>query len=347
MTTLELRKELDQIVRHRIMDPVLILGESGIGKTSIINQVAQDNSPMKVWDVRWSQLMPADARGVPVPRHAADGEIGTTVFYPPSFWPREGTGIIFLDEFNLATAAMMGLAQQLLLDRRFGDYFVPKDIFVWAAGNRKIDRAAVNEIPAPVNNRVAHYDVEHDLPSWEIWAHENNIDSRIVGFLKWRSELLHKFDPNARAWPSPRTWEMAHKRLTARMSIDPVVGESTADEFNAFLKMLSNLPNIELIASGRGSSVQFPTEPSLKYAAMAELTRRSLKSLQIFTNSLKWAIEKGGTTDPDWISFFSQDYIRLLRNSNAHEARKNLPIILEMPELKRFIEREVAQGGLV
>jgi len=37
---------------------------------------------------------------------------------------------------------MQGMAQQLILDRRVGGYVVPQGWFIWAAGNRKEDRAA-------------------------------------------------------------------------------------------------------------------------------------------------------------------------------------------------------------
>jgi hypothetical protein len=178
-----------------------------------------------------------------------DRELKITEFYPPSFWPRKGPAGIFLDEINMASTAMLGLAQQLLLDHQFGDYRVPDGVVVWAAGNRKIDRAFVNEIPAPVKNRVAHYQVEPDLTSWELWAFTVGIDSRIIGYLKYQPDMLHKFDPDSDcdAFPSPRTWVMAHRRLQAGLSVEPVVGPC-AVHFDAYLSMLEQLPNISAIA---------------------------------------------------------------------------------------------------
>jgi len=339
------------LLKSRIKDSILILGESGVGKTSIVRQVAAEID-YGVWDVRWGSLMPADARGVPVSRHPTPEElvadqtaVGYTVFYPPKFWPRRGPGIIFLDEYNMANATMMGLGQQLLLDGRFGDYEVPPDVLVWAAGNRKIDRAAVSEIPGPTNNRVAHYEVEHDLPSFEQWAYPAGVDVRILGFLKWRSELLHKFNPDARAWPSPRTWEMADRRLKAGMGIWPVVGQDASDEFEAFLRMLKHLPNIEAIVRGAGASVPFPKEPSIKYATMAELTQRSLATYDSFIHSFRWAIDKN-KDEPDWTSFFAQDYVRLLKTTKPQDARRVLPLLLQLPDLRRFVTEQAAIGGL-
>jgi hypothetical protein len=76
-------------------------------------------------------------RGLPV----ADN--GISKWYPPEFLPRNDKGILFLDEIDMAPPAMQGVAQQLILDRRVGSYTVPDGWYVWAAGNRKEDRASV------------------------------------------------------------------------------------------------------------------------------------------------------------------------------------------------------------
>src|SRR5665213_2497996 len=134
VSPLELARELDGLIKAKIMDPVLVLGKSGIGKSAVVDQVGAKHD-MQVWDVRWGQLAPVDARGVPwITR-----DTGKTEFFPPDFWPDKGPGIIHLDEFNMATPTMMGLGQQLLLSRKFGNYVVPKDVFIWASGNQKQD----------------------------------------------------------------------------------------------------------------------------------------------------------------------------------------------------------------
>ena len=39
---------------------------------------------------------------------------------------RDGKGILFLDELNMAPPVMQGVAQQLILDRKIGSYKVPE-----------------------------------------------------------------------------------------------------------------------------------------------------------------------------------------------------------------------------
>ena len=341
MTPKELKEELELVMSNHIQDSLLILGESGIGKSCIVRQVAE-KFDHEVTDVRWGQMAPADVRGVPVPNH----ETKVTEFYPPAFWPRRGPGLIFLDEFNMATPAMMGLGQQLLLDRCFGDYRVPEGVLVWAAGNRKIDAAAVNQVPGPVQNRVAHYEVEHDLWAWKVWAFASGISPSILGFLDHRSELLHKPSRESMAWPSPRTWTMADVRLKAKMSIAPVVGQDVCDEFDAYMLLRESMPNVDLIEKGAGQHVPFPEEPSVKYALVAEMVARSIQSWQQYANCVRWTIAKA-TKEPEWVSVLVQDAMRLLAANDRPKQRQYLANLANFPDIRRFVADQVAAGGLV
>lgn len=333
MTPTQLYDELDQLVENKIYDPVFIVGPPGIGKSAVPNQVAEKHG-LTMCDVRWGQLGPADARGVPV----VDRESRTTEFYPPKMWPRVAPALIFLDEYNMATPVMMGLGQQLILDRRFGDYVVPEGVFIWAAGNRKEDRASVNEMPAPVKNRFAHYEVEPEIESWSIWAFSRGIDPNIIGFLRWRPEQLHKFNPDAEfnAFPSPRTWEMADRRFKAGMDIDPVVGP-VADEFRAYIKMASVLPSIGAIAEGKDQQSKWPVEePSMQYAMISALEQYAIKDWPIYENCFKWLTSKAGDT-PEWIQAFVMDVIKILERTDRKKNVVYMHKLNQMPEANAYI----------
>src|SRR5690349_18105341 len=135
MTPQGLTEYLDRLVRESIYFSTMLWGPPGIGKSSIVAQTAAAHG-IGLIDVRLSQLAPTDLRGLPV------AESGVARWYPPEFLPQDGAGILFLDELNLAPPVMQGMAQQLILDRRVGSYRVPEGWFIWAAGNRKEDRAA-------------------------------------------------------------------------------------------------------------------------------------------------------------------------------------------------------------
>lgn len=307
MTPEDLSQFLDKLVKHRLMFSTMIWGAPGIGKSSIVAQTAEAHK-IEMIDLRLSQLAPTDLRGLPV----ADHEEGISRWYPPEFLPREGRGILFLDELNLAPPAMQGMAQQLILDRRVGSYVVPEHWFIWAAGNRKEDRAAVFDMPAPLANRFIHLTVESHFESFKSYALGHNVHEHILAFLSFRPALLHKLDPQQPAWPSPRSWMIANRLYKVGLDISYVVGAGTAAEFAAFLKLYQQLPNVEAILRGEGKKIPFPTEPSQRYALTIALTMRAT-SLQESYQAFQWISSSAGH---EWIQLFATDLFRLARARN-------------------------------
>lgn len=305
MTPEALSHFLRQLVEHRLMFSTMIWGPPGIGKSSIVAQTARAHD-MEVIDVRLSQLAPTDLRGLPVAEH------GVSRWYPPEFLPREGRGILFLDELNLAPPAMQGMAQQLILDRRVGSYTVPEDWFIWAAGNRKEDRAAVFDMPAPLANRFIHLTVEPHFESFKAYALEHDIHEHLLAFLSFRPGLLHKLDPQQPAWPSPRSWMVANDLYQAGLDIAPVVGVGAAAEFTSFIALYHQLPDVASILNGNGSGIKFPAEPSLRYAITVALTMRA-NSLQESYRAFQWMAEKASA---EWIQLFATDLFRLAHKRN-------------------------------
>src|SRR5882672_6275659 len=120
MTPETLSNFLNTLVKNKLMFSTMIWGAPGIGKSSIVAQTAEVHQ-MEMIDLRLSQLAPTDLRGLPV------AENGVSRWFPPEFLPREGKGVLFLDELNLAPPAMQGMAQQLILDRKVGSYCAPAD----------------------------------------------------------------------------------------------------------------------------------------------------------------------------------------------------------------------------
>lgn len=304
MTTIsEVKNSLNKIIQNNVKHSVFLWGPPGIGKSSIMRKVAQDND-LEYIDLRISQLAPTDVRGLPYI------EGGQAHFAPPSFLPVKNRGILAVDEFNMASPSMMGIAQQLILDRQVGDYKVPDGWFIVAAGNRAEDRAAVSQMPAPVANRFIHFNIESDLNSWKEYAIKSGINEQIISFLNFRPQLLFEFNKNATAWPSPRSWEFANSLLDIDLDIASAVGDGTSAEFYAYQTIYSKLPDIQGILSGE--DVEVPHEPSLMYAVCGAIVSRA-KSAQDFFNGMKWLIK--GTTE-DYVGLFMGDAMVALTANN-------------------------------
>lgn len=325
MTPQQLSEYLSSIVNSNLHCSIMIWGAPGVGKSSVVKQVA-NSSGIDFIDIRLSQLAPTDLRGVPVPQD------GITRWYPPEFLPRNGSGILFMDEINLAPPVLQGVAQQLVLDRQVGSYHVPPGWFIWSAGNRKEDRAAIFDMPKPLANRFLHLKVEPHLASFRRYALLRNFDPHVMGFLNFRPSLLHKIDANSDAWPSPRSWEMANELVKIGLDVTPAVGEAVAAEFKIFCTAAKQIPNIQKILKGK-SDEHFPEEPSAQYALASGLVSH-VTDVDQAINVFDWLSRNA---PPEWVQMAVADLFPLLRDKKLFEQfRKQL---LSNANLVAFLDK--------
>ena len=263
--------------------PVMLWGPPGIGKSQIIAQVAKRHAAPMI-DIRLSQMEPTDLRGIPF---RIENRVEWAV---PSMLPdaeRHGpNGILFLDEITSAPPSVSAAAYQLILDRRLGDYEVPPGWAIFAAGNRQGDRGVTYTMPAPLANRFSHFEVETNIDDWVSWAYANNMDDRLIGFLRFKPELLFDFNPahNPVAFPSPRSWEFAHRTLQKfgdksdllLPTLQACVGPAAGLELHAFIENLDNMPDLDAIT--RGEPVPVPREVDLQYAVASALVGRAIRA---------------------------------------------------------------------
>jgi hypothetical protein len=263
--------------------PVMLWGPPGVGKSMMVQQVGQRHGA-PVIDIRLSQMEPSDLRGIPF-RSGERVEWAVPAMLPDA--ERHGPeGILFLDEVTSAPPSVSAAAYQLILDRRLGEYRVPDGWAIFAAGNRQGDRGVTYTMPAPLANRFAHFEVETHLDDWVTWAYANGIDERVIAFLRFRPELLFEFDPahNPVAFPSPRSWEFAHRALQKFANsgsllvntLQACVGPAAGIELGAFVDNLDNLPDLDAIL--RREQVPMPKEIDLQYAVASALVGRALRA---------------------------------------------------------------------
>ncbi len=263
--------------------PVMLWGPPGVGKSQMVAQVA-DRHDIPVIDIRLSQMEPSDLRGIPF-RSGERVEWAIPALLPDV--QRHGPeGILFLDEITSAPPAVSAAAYQLILDRRLGEYQVPAHWAIFAAGNRQGDRGVTYTMPAPLANRFSHFEVDTNLDDWVSWAYRNDIDERIIAFLRFRPELLFDFDPahNPVAFPSPRSWEFAHRGLQKFMdhpqllqgTLQACVGPAAGIELHAFVNSLEQMPDLDAIVAGQ--EVGVPSEIDLQYAVAAALVGRAIRA---------------------------------------------------------------------
>jgi MoxR-like ATPase len=253
---------------------IYLWGSPGVGKSSVVRQAAEELR-LRLVDVRAALLDPVDLRGLPrVSRDRAE-------WCPPAFLPRDGTGVLLLDELAQAPPAVQSACLQLVLDRRVGEYELPDSWSVLAASNRQEDRAGAHRLISPLLNRFVHLDLEVSLDDWQEWAVRNAIIPEVRAFLRFRPVLLNHFEPaaNPRAFPTPRAWQFVSQVLPVTPDahlhevVSGCVGEAASAEFVGFLRMFRELPDLDQVFADPDRAL-VPQQPAVLYALVGALLEK-------------------------------------------------------------------------
>ncbi|MCB5182213.1 AAA family ATPase [Streptomyces antimicrobicus] len=256
--------------------PVLLWGEPGIGKSAALQQLAAGlGIPLET--VIASVHEPSDFAGLPV---VGDDPATTGVPMAPPDWAvrlaRTGQGLLFFDELSSAPPAVQAALLRVVLERRVGSLQLPESVRIVAAANPPASAADGWHLSPPLANRFVHLDWTHRprtvargmAGTWPEPAVPTVDPARVSGavarargvvsgFLTARPGLVHHLPADAehrgRAWPSPRTWEMALRLLATAYAtgtgreplaaaLTGAVGEGAGLELLAYMEHL-DLPD--------------------------------------------------------------------------------------------------------
>ena len=84
---------------------------------------------------------------------------------------------------NSAPPSVQAAAYQLVLNKRIGQYNLPTNVKIVAAGNRETDRGVTYRMPSPLANRFRHINMEVNFEDWSIWATNNKVHQDVIGYL--------------------------------------------------------------------------------------------------------------------------------------------------------------------
>ena len=247
--------------------PIFLWGPPGIGKSDIIHQIG-DAMDAHVIDIRLSLWEPTDIKGIPY--YSANDN--AMVWAAPAELPTADMAakykniVLFLDEMNSAAPAVQAAAYQLILNRKVGQYTLPDNVLIVAAGNREADKGVTYRMPAPLANRFVHLEMAVDFDDWFQWAVANNIHKDVVGYLTFAKKDLYDFDPKSpsRSFATPRSWSFVSDLLEDELSdeetttdlVSGSVGEGLAVKFMAHRKVASKMPNPTDILAGKVKELQ-------------------------------------------------------------------------------------------
>lgn len=271
MNIADLTSTLDALIsqEHRLAS-VLLLGPPGVGKTALVSQVAAKHA-LPVMSLALPTCEAVDLRGIP---QVVDGR---TRWASPL--PREGRGVLLLDELSSAPPDVQVAAHHIVWAESGSDMSLPSGWHIILTGNRATDKTLFRQASAPLRNRLVMLNVEPDALNWIEWAKDANIHPHIIGFIRWRPELLAtKEVPAEGAFPSPRSWAQTSSLLSLNVSLRAereiligTIGEGPSAEFAAYLRTARELPTIKAIKDDPAHA-PIPNSPSLLYALISLLS---------------------------------------------------------------------------
>ena len=203
---------------------VLLLAPPGVGKSDLVAQAAKE-SGLEVRSLLGTQIAPEDVSGVPrVVNERA-------VFCPPRALLGDGRPFcLFLDELPASPPDVQKAFYSLLLERRIGEFALPKGTWVVAAGNRSEDRAIIRTMSSALVNRVFVVLLKVDKSEWLAWAVKAGVRGDIRGFVSHMPGVLQRpVPPDPVPFSTPRSWAL----LSRDLDLAEAAGRLNPDERRA------------------------------------------------------------------------------------------------------------------
>lgn len=255
----------------------MLWGVAGLGKTTLVHDIAGELD-MECRVVILAQYDAGELGGFP---YLQDD---TFVRARPHWFPTEGRGILFLDELPQSPVANQNIAAQLVNERRIGEHHLGAGWSIVCAGNDLSHRAGTNAMPTHLKDRLLHLEVEPNLDDALSYMNAKGVRPEVTGFLRFSPKHLSDFDKDAKACPSPRSWEKVSNILSWGLdslaeseAIAGQVGTGSSAMFKAFQQVYRELPDPELPLRDPDNA-PIPDSPTVLHAVCSGLAYRVNKS---------------------------------------------------------------------
>ena len=214
---------LEKAVRKQCPVSFMFWGATGIGKTSMMDQVGELTN-YEVINIRLSQREAVDILGVPyVGEVEIEGKkISVSNHHPPKWFMEalmKGKVILFLDELNRAHRDVLQAAFELVLERRINGIPLPDSVIITSACNPPNKNYDTFTFDDALVARFCHIHVKPSVDSWKKWAVKNNkktgkvnIDRRVYNFIANNEDCLNHIDDADKEFPLTEQQLRPHSR---------------------------------------------------------------------------------------------------------------------------------------
>ena len=271
-------KELKEFLNHIIENnrflqeqnkmPVSIevIGESGIGKTSAIIQLAKEldfnfvklnlsqieeigdlvGFPIRQFEIQRNE----ESEKIWVDENVLDEKFKQGYYttglnrmgYCPPEWisGKEKGGILLLDDWNRADMRFIQAVMELIDRQQYISWSLPKDWHIILTANPDNGDYLVSSIDNAQKTRFITVQLKFDTECWAKWAEESQIDGRCINFLLLHPELVTK-DVNSRSVSMFFNSISSIKSFDDSLPLIQMVGEgSVGPEFSSMFTMFIN-----------------------------------------------------------------------------------------------------------
>ena len=194
---------------------VEVVGDSGIGKTSTIVQLANELD-LKFVKLNLAQIEElGDLVGFPIRQFEVCLPAGECLWidehavmeytkqgyqftganrmsYCPPEWISNSAsgGILLLDDWNRADIRFIQAVMELIDRQQYISWSLPKDWHIILTSNPDNGEYLVNSIDNAQKTRFISVDLKFDINCWSEWAEDAQIDNRCINFLLKHPELV-------------------------------------------------------------------------------------------------------------------------------------------------------------
>lgn len=345
------------VVRQR---PIFLLGAPGVGKTAVMEQIAQELGIALV-SYSMTHHTRQSALGLPfIEEKEYGGENYRVSEYTMSeiiasvydVMKKSGIeeGILFLDEINCVSETLAPSMLQFLQYKVFGRHRVPEGWVIVTAGNPPEYNKSVREFDVVTMDRLKVLDVEAEYGVWKEYAQEQGIHNVITSYLELKKEHFYRIETTVkgRSYVTARGWEDLSQILylyeEEGLAVDEVLigqylrNERVVKEFAAYYDLYRKYQknyHVEEILNGDA-----PEEVAARAKAAPFDERLSLLSmlLDIVLGEMRRGVEGA-----DYLNDL-MPLLKGLKSLSEKEAAANGNVLVDMLERQKEAKKKAADS---